>query len=443
MAWILERTGSATWLGAATVIRFLPALLLGPYGGVVAERFEQIRLMVVLDLVSAIVMIAMAAEVASNGPVIAVILTTAVGSSLGTAYQPAAAAMTPRLVSERDLGAANALRNTLESVIVIAGPGLGALLLLTGSPALAIGVNAASFIVSAFVLSRVKARSEPVDVTEGGEAGPFAQMLVGLRAVTRDRTAAVLVAYSVIATAVFGADTVQFVVVGDRVLDIGGKGFGLLMAGLGVGGILAAPLAVRLERATALGPVILVGMACYCLPTLLFLVTSAPAAGFVLEIVRGAGTLVVDVLAITALQRSLPQAVLARVFGAFGSMLTAAVILGALIMPALIGGPGLTASLWVAGAGVPALCLLGVPALRTMDARAAERRAALATRVAALRGCELFGSTPEGAVEQLAGAAIHLDALDGEQIVAEGEPADAFYVVLRGSVHVSARGETA
>ena len=41
---------------------------------------------------------------------------------------------------------------------------------------------------------------------------------------------------------------------------------------------------------------------------------------FVVQVVRGAGTLFVDVLAVTAMQRTLPSDVMARVFGAFGAL---------------------------------------------------------------------------------------------------------------------------
>jgi hypothetical protein len=43
--WLIDVTGSAGWVAASTVCRFVPALLLPAYGGVLAERFGQVRLM--------------------------------------------------------------------------------------------------------------------------------------------------------------------------------------------------------------------------------------------------------------------------------------------------------------------------------------------------------------------------------------------------------------
>ena len=98
------------------------------------------------------------------------LLTAGVTATVSTVYEPAAAAMTPQLVPERDLGSANALRNTVDNVCVVAGPAIGALALLVADPWLAVAFNALTFLASALLIARVRTRSQPVDVTEGGEA---------------------------------------------------------------------------------------------------------------------------------------------------------------------------------------------------------------------------------------------------------------------------------
>lgn len=441
VVWIFDETGSAAWVGASTVVRFVPAMIFGAYGGVIAERFERVRLLVVIDLCSAAVMVALAFETALDAPVVAVMITAALTSTLSTVYEPATAALTPQLVGERDLGSANALRNTIDNVAVIVGPALGAVVLLLGPPPVAIAVNALTFLVSAVVVSRIRARSTPVDVTEGGQAGPLQQTLVGVRAITSSSTAFVLVAYSLVATLVFGIDTVMFVLLSRDVLGTGAEGYGYLLAGMGVGGVLAAGLVTRLERFPRLSVVILAGMVTYCLPTLVFLVSSEPAVGFAAQVVRGAGTLIVDVLAITALQRSLPHELLARVFGAFDTMMLLAVIVGSLLVPPVVALVGLDGLIWVSAVGIPLACLLGWPGLRRMDREAAQRREALEPRLRLLTECDLFGSVSAGALEQLAGAADDLHVGPGVTVIREGDRADAFYVIAAGRVSVTAQGE--
>jgi MFS family permease len=74
---VYEQTGSAAWVGAATVGRFIPSMLFGAYGGVLAERFERVRLMATLDWISTALMAALAAVAAFEGPVLLAIVLAA------------------------------------------------------------------------------------------------------------------------------------------------------------------------------------------------------------------------------------------------------------------------------------------------------------------------------------------------------------------------------
>jgi len=192
---------------------------------------------------------------------------------------------------------------------------------------------------------------------------------------------------------------------------------------------------------TRLGPAILIGMLLYCLPTTAFLVVDQSAVAVVLQALRGAGTMVVDILAMTALQRSLPKDVLGRVFGAFFSLVIGAIALGALVTPAVISAFGLDTSLVVAGVGLPALSLLGIPLLRRMDKANAEQAAAIQPRVAALGATTLFAAASRGTLERLASQVTELDVPEGQTVVAERNEAAAAYVIVAGEAAVSARGE--
>lgn len=110
--WIYDRTGSVAFVTVATVARYVPAIALGTYAGVVADRLEKIGLMWRIDVACAVVMGVLAALMAAGASVGAVIAVAAVSSTLGIFYSPAASGMTPLLVPERDLASANALRNT-------------------------------------------------------------------------------------------------------------------------------------------------------------------------------------------------------------------------------------------------------------------------------------------------------------------------------------------
>lgn len=439
--YVFDQTGSAGWVAAVTLARFIPTLILGSYGGVVAERFERVRLMVVIDLFAAAVMVVLTVATLAQAPVLLVILIAPLTTIAASAYEPAVAAITPQVVTERDLAAGNALRNLVDNVAVIAGPAIGVLLLLVGPPALGFAVNAASFAVSALVVGRLRIRSRPVDVTEGGTVGPLSQMLVGFRTIRSSAAATLLVTYSVVATFVYGLDTVLFVVLSQEKLGTGPDGFGYLLAGLGAGGVLAAGLVSRLSARPRLGLIILAGMAVYCLPTAAFLVVDDPAVAFGLQALRGAGTLVVDVLAITALQRRMPAEAMARVFGAFDTFMLAAVALGALIAPMLLSVVSLDATLILAGVVLPVLCLTGWPWLRQMDQANVAQLAEIAPRVDILERVAILAEARRGPIEVLARAAEEIEVPAGEAVVREGAEADALYVVISGDLLVSAHGD--
>jgi MFS family permease len=440
--YVYEQTHSAAWVGAATIGRFVPSMVFGAYGGVLAERFERVRLMVVLNLICTGLMGVLALITQEKGPVLLVIALAGVSSVVGMTFTPADYAMTPQVVPPSLLAAANTVRNTVENLTVIAGPALGGLLLLLGPPPIAFAFNAGSFLVAAAFTAMVRERSRPVDVTEGGESGPLRQMLVGINTVRTSVTATVLVTYSVIASFVYGVDTVQFVLLSRYQLGTGTDGYGYLLAGLGLGGVAAAGLVSRISSWDRLGTVILIGMATYCLPTLLFLVVDNSVVAFLIQGVRGAGTLVVDVLAMTAMQRSLPGDKLARVMGAFFTLVLGAISLGALLTPQLYEHTNLDTTIWVAGLGLPALCLLGWPWLVRMDNSNLAHLAEIRPRLLVLQRAAILAEASQSVLERLASTATELEVPAGVAVVTEGEPADAFYVIESGVMAVHSHGDS-
>jgi CRP-like cAMP-binding protein/MFS family permease len=441
LAFVFERTNSLTWVGIAGIARFVPALVLSPYAGVIAERTERVRLMVGADLLCAAWQVALAIVAAADGPVAAGLAFSALTSATNVVYEPAVAATIPSLVDEDDLVAANALNGTVQSLVVVAGPAVGAGMLLLGPPATAFAVNAGTFALSALLVSRLRARSRPVDVTEAGTAGVLRQMTVGARTIIALPAARTLVAFCVLVSFVYGTDTVLFVGVSEERLGTGTHGFGYLLAGLGIGGLLMAAAVDRLAASRRLAPIILLGVAGYCLPTALLTVVHDPALAFVIQVVRGGSTLVVDVLAIAALQRAVPHEQMARVFGVFFAFVLGAISLGALVTPPIVNAFGLDAGLLTMAFAPFALGALGYRSLTAIDRLAAERTAALAPRVALLEQLGFFASASRPVLERLAGLATEHSIPAATAIVTEGEPADALYVLAEGEVEVTSRGE--
>lgn len=436
LAVVYERTESLAWVGAATLGRFIPQLLFSPYAGVVADRFERVRVMVSCDLIAAASQAALAVLVLAEAPAAPLIAVAAVTAIAMTPYEPAVAAVTPQLVGEEHLAAANSIRGVIENVVQVAGPALGALMLFLVPAWTVFALDGVSYVISALVVSRISMRSRPVDVTEGGAAGPLRQMAVGLREIARSRAVGLLVALSVLASMVYGIDTVLFVGASEERLGLGPDGFGVLMTGLAVGGLLAAAAVNRLAGSSRLAAVLTLAMLLYCLPNIVLAFTESPAPAVAAQVARGAGTLIVDVLAMTALQRAVAPDVTARVFGVFWALIVGAIALGALVTPPVVGLLGLDAAIVVLALAPALLSLAAYPALARMDRASAGRTALLRTRVAVLEATGLFAAAPRPVLERLAGETREIAVSSGKVLIREGDPADALYVLKTGSVEV-------
>lgn len=441
VVYVFNATHSPAWVAAASMARFLSALLSSAFGGLVADRVERVRLMVTLDTIAMVVQAGLAVAAALNAPALLIIVLATLTSVTTASYDPTARATIPAVVGEEHLAAANSVQAAVENLTIIIGPAIGGLLLLVGPAPLVFAINAATFGFSALVVSRVRARSVPGDATEGGTLGPIQQMGVGIRAFFSSSTVVVLAGFSIVASFLYGTDTVLFVVLSKQQLGTGSEGYGYLLAALGVGGLVMAPFMNRISAMRRLGTIIVAALIVYGLPTALLAVVHSPVLAFALEAVRGGGTLVVDVLAITALQRAVAPDVVARVFGVFFALVLSAIALGALLMPILLGAFGLTSTLLIVGFSIPALSLLSYPKVRQVDRQAVGQLAAIEPRIAVMQRLDILGGASRATLERLALSAVEETVPARQVIIQEGDEADDFFVLVGGEAEVIAAGE--
>jgi len=441
VVYVFNATHSPAWVAAASMARFLSALLSSAFGGVIADRVERVRLMVTLDTIAMVVQAGLAAAAALNAPALLIIVLATLTSVTTASYDPTARATIPAVVGEEHLAAANSVQAAVENLTIIIGPAIGGLLLLVGPAPLVFAINAATFGFSALVVSRVRARSVPGDATEGGTLGPIQQMGVGIKAFFSSSTVVVLAGFSIVASFLYGTDTVLFVVLSKQQLGTGSEGYGYLLAALGVGGLVMAPFMNRISAMRRLGTIIVAALTVYGLPTALLAVVHSPVLAFALEAVRGGGTLVVDVLAITALQRAVSPDVVARVFGVFFALVLSAIALGALLMPILLGAFGLTSTLLIVGFSIPALSLLSYPKVRQVDRQAVGQLAAIEPRIAIMQRLDILGGASRATLERLALSAGEETVPARQVIIQEGDEADDFFVLVGGEAEVIAAGE--
>lgn len=437
---LYDRTGSTAVIAATTACGWLPRLAVSAYAGVVADRYERRRVMLLSSGTCLLLVLALSAAVASAVPILVLLLLHGSISTVSAFYEPAAQALLPEVVDEQGLVPANALFNVVDNLAVIAGPALGALFLLTGRPATGILFNAVTFLASLVAIRALRIRSTGSASEEGG--GALSQMITGVRAVRQEPTAVVLLVFATLSTAVYGALSLLLVPLSER-FGTGSEGYAYLLAALAVGGIVGAALVNRLAARPRLAPVIVAGMCLLAAPLAASALVRSPVLGAALLVVAGAGMVVVDVLAVTGLQRDLPNAVLSRVLGLLQGLGLAGALLASVCASALLRLLTLDATLVLLGLVFGAASVLLSGPLRRADRRNAEELAGLAPRIAALDGLDLLeGASPE-VLQQLARSLVREERPAGTEVVREGEVAEAMYLVESGSLSVRTAGAPA
>ena len=260
LGYVYSATHSAGWVGAATIGRLLPYVLLAPFGGAIADRYSRRTVLLAGDTLRILLMAAIAATVASAGPVALVIALTGVASAAGCAEKPAAMALLPHLVGEIRLGPANALLHTVQDLGVLIGPAIGALLLAVAPAWVAFVANGATFAVSALLISAIRADR----ALAGGRRSGVAQLAEGLRTVRTTAFALWLIVVVAMAEFTYGAQTVQLVVYARQSLGLGSGGYGVLLTAAGAGGLVSALVNGRLATSRRVSLIVIAAGALAC-----------------------------------------------------------------------------------------------------------------------------------------------------------------------------------
>lgn len=439
LGYIYTATGSAAWVGAATIFRLLPYVLLSPVGGMIADRYDRRTVLLMGDVFRCVLMVGLAVVVAAKGPVALVVAFTALASAAGSAERSAAKAMLPRLVGELRLGPANALLHTVQDLGVVVGPAIGAVLLAIAPDYVAFLVNAGTFAVSAVLISTIRRRAGVGGGVTGESAGT--QLRNGVRSART--TPFVMPLFVVVAMAEFtyGAQTVELVLYAQRRLGFGGEGYGYLLAALGLGGLLSAIVNGRLAVSTKVSGIVVVTGALFCATQLCYAATGNLPIALVATLVGGAGFVACEVVAETALARVVPSDVLGRVMGVIDAVSVAAMISGAIVAPLIINWTSLTTSLVLLGAATLIVTGLSRTRLRGLDELSRVRSELLASRLGVIQRLPVVAGAPLVVLEQLASASQLCALPPGVDIVVEGAPAHAFYAVIDGMVVVHRGGD--
>ena len=350
---VFTRSGGSPVAVSVAVLATIGAVgLLGPIGGFVADRWDRKRAMVASDLAGA-ALFGVLAIVDPLWLLLGIAFLTALAS---TPFRAGSIAAIPNLVGDPSrLAAANSRLAVAANLGIVLGPGLGGVLVGVIGAGPVFVLNAASFVVSAWLVWSIHApfggvtrrRAEDGVAATGSAAPSDGGMLAGFGLLRRDRVLLVIVSACTILH--FGAG---LSIVADRPIadqfGVGPTGFGLMLGLYGIGAVLGAWLASSLTAATEVSAIVtgfviagVAGISVWLAPFFALVVVAnlAWGVGDAASVVGRSGLF----------QRRSPDAIRGRVAAANESIMNVTLMAGMLVGGPLIAGLGAQAAYGVAG----------------------------------------------------------------------------------------------
>ncbi len=367
--------GSATDLGVVLGVRQAVEALVLVFGGVLSDRLPRNLVLVGASLLQGVAQAATAAVVLTGHASLAwLIPLVAVYGIGGGMVIPAEVGLVPQTVSAGRLQQANALQGMSRNLVGVLGPAVGGTLVALGSPGIALGVDAVTFLVCAVLLARIRVPARPAALVPPS-------YLRELHDGWKEFTAHTWLWSTVF---VFGLSNMFYVgcwaVLGPEIADrdLGGAGaWAVILSVGGVGAVLGAVVAMRVRPQRPLFVSVLAP-----LPMTLPLVGLALGwpvwAIAALNLLGGLGLSVHLTLWFTVFQREVPEQAQSRVssYDALGSFVL--VPLGMAFVGPVAAVVGSTTALWLAVgvfAGATAV-IVAIPSVRAIRAPGADVAAA-------------------------------------------------------------------
>jgi MFS family permease len=436
MILVYTATESAAWLGIIGAVRILPYVLLSLPAGFVADRFDRRLILIWTDIARGVIMIAIAALVVFDGPIMIVVGLTVLAACFSAFFGPAIGSYLPTLVEdERDLAPANSAWSSLDNFAFVIGPGIAGLLIAVGGMALAFVLNALTFAFVAAVLWRLPTkghRALPSDA-DGEEPRP-ADLASLIRPIAAPLGGIGLL--NVTLGFLFGGLGVLTVLLALDVLGGGEEVVGYLSSALGLGGLVGAMLAGGLALGQRLALPILGGGVLLGIAVGLLGVTESLAIMLAFFAAAGAGVVVVEVASTTLFQRIVPDVVRGRALGGVETAYVTAYAAGAFAMPFLSGLVGIGPVL-VVSAAVFLASLAGVMVLLGRQATGPGGLDEAQRRFATL---PIFSGLSPARLEQAARRLQPVAVRPGQVVVRQGAVADRFFFIVSGRFSVTQVG---
>ena len=347
LAWDL--THQSFWVGLVVMADLLPAMVVGPFGGVLADRVDRRHIILATQtiLCGLATLMAILATAGALGLIPLILLVALNGTVIGI-NQPARLALIPALVDRHHLPTAIAINSITFNAARFIGPGIAGFLIATSGVGAALAGNALSFLafIATLLLMNLPSTAMPV------RHGPvLAEILEGVRFVTRHVATGPLFLLFLGSALTVRPLGELLPGLADHVFGGGAETLALLSSTLGlgavVGGIIVMWAAPKEQVTAALFATVAAAVASAGVAVAQSLISAMVSiAAF------GAALLVAGVAAQTVMQTVAPPALRGRVMSLFGIVFRGGPALGAILI-------GTMGDWWnLQGALLGAACLL-------------------------------------------------------------------------------------
>lgn len=364
-------TGSTLASGIMLLAWWLPQILLGSLAGVFADRWDRRNTMVVADLLLAAGLLPLLL-VHSAAQVWIIYLVTFWEGSVEQFFTPAQAALVPHLVDADELTAANGAFGQAQSVARLVGSAIGGLIAAYGGLAAVALSDAASFLVSAVLLTRVRDYGAipriPAGMSSGGGRETRAEWTAGIRKCVLDPILRLMVVFIVVTSVGEGINLVLLAPFVSRVLHGDASAYGTILSLQAVGGIAGGVLVSAYGHRLSMGMLVGIGSVLFgTVDLMLFLYPLAlpelPPAGILIALAGLPGAALAAGYT-TTLQVQAGNDHRGRVFGAFATIQAVAILLGIAAGGVLGSAIGIIPVLAAQGVGYCGIGLYLIAALR-------------------------------------------------------------------------------
>lgn len=312
-------------VGGLFIARALPPFLLSPVAGVIADRFDRRRVLILSDVLRAVIVLGFLLVDRPERLWLLYVLTV-LQFSVSAFFEPARAALVPALVESDELLLANTLSSITWSAMLALGGAIGGLTASLFGVRVSLIVDAMSFLGSAALVLSIPGQFR-VEVVHALESG-WQNFVDGLNYVRKNLDVGLVTLVK--AMGQVGSFDIISALYAARVFREGQEGattLGLMFTAFGVGSVIGPLISNRFGDSSAvwLRRAILGGFV--CMPIAWLIVGTAPALPIVLAgcVLRGAGGSVNWTYSDVLLQMTVPNHLLGRVFAFDIAMFTLAV----------------------------------------------------------------------------------------------------------------------